>query len=44
MKHVKAFIAGLAFPATVFPILYSGVYLGGQGRIQTSTDEDTDDD
>ena len=35
MKYVKAFIAGLAFPATVFPILYSGVYLGGQGEVRT---------
>ena len=35
MKYVKAFIAGLAFPATVFPILYSGVYLGSQGQVRT---------
>ena len=35
MKYVKAFIAGLAFPATVFPILYSGMYLWGQGEVRT---------
>ncbi len=29
MKHIKAFIAGLAFPATLFPFVYSVFYMSG---------------
>ena len=35
MKHIKAFIAGLAFPATLLPIVYSVFYVSGLQSLRT---------
>ena len=36
-KQVKGFIAGLAFPATVLPFAFTGLYFSQHGQLVTNT-------